>query len=84
MMEFCEKSAFSTYSFDKTRFFVFLRLRFLLFIFFVLCFEFNVILKNLLTFFNFILTLFKRSVKIESRYKNMPPKRLVYKEECHL
>ena len=44
--------------------FMFLLLLLLVFIFAVLCFEFNVIPKDLITFFHFILTLFKRSVKI--------------------
>ena len=67
--ELC-KSAFSTYfsgiglRLSVFWFFMLLFLWFLLFIFSVLCFEFNVIKKVLLTFFNFVLTLFKRSVKI--------------------
>ena len=62
-------------------FLVFLYLWFLVFSFSVLCFEFKVISKDLITFvlsgsiinhvvFNIVLTLFKRSVKLqESRYK---------------
>ena len=66
------KTAFSTYSFCKTRFLLFYVLVFhvstyLVFIFnffSVLCFEFNVTYKDLITFFNFDLTLFKQSVNI--------------------
>ena len=47
------KSAFSTYSFVKARFpsLVFLYLWLLIYSF-VLCFEFNVFLKDLITFYN--------------------------------
>ena len=44
--------------------FIFLFLWFLDFSFSVLCFEFNVISKALKTLLNFVLNLFKRSVKI--------------------
>ena len=69
------KSAFSTYSFGRTRFssFAFLYLWLLIFSF-ALCFEFNVFLKDLIALYNqgiinyvsfdFVLTLFKRSVKL--------------------
>ena len=51
---------------------------FLFFIFSVLCFEVNVISKFL---FNFVLTLFKPSIKIkQSRYK----KHASREDECHL
>ena len=64
------RSAFSTYSSDKTWFtsfcvfdfscFYYFRFSFLLFS--ALCFESNVISKDLIKFLDFVLTLFKRSV----------------------
>ena len=77
------KSAFSTYSFGKARFSSFSILVFhvpisLVFIFPVLCFEFNVISKDLITFFNFVLTLFKQSVKYKNRFIKKHASREVY------
>ena len=70
------KSAFSNYFFGETPF-LFLSVlvfHFPIFIIFlknfpVLCFEFNVISKDLITLFNFVLTLFKQSVKCKIHFK---------------
>ena len=49
--------------------FMFLFLRFLVFIISVLRFKFNIISKNLTTFFNFVLTLFNDLLKCKNRVK---------------
>ena len=62
------KSAFSACSFCQSKFSSFFVLSVYVFIsldvIFVLCFEFNAISKGLMTFFDFVLALFKRSVEI--------------------
>ena len=59
---------------------MFLFLWFLVFIFSALCFEFNVISKDLITFFNFVLTLFKGNNLL--KYRNRVLKKYSSREVC--
>ena len=84
------KSEFLTYSFGKTIgfhlylfwFFMFLLLWFLVFVFSALCFEFNIISKDLMPFFNFALTLFKRYVKYKNRITKSDVRTIAPQENC--